>query len=412
MQLPYLTANLAGTGGVLKQTPEDFVVEEIPLYSACGEGEHVFALLKKRGIATFEAVRRIADSLKIPERYVTFAGLKDARAVTTQWISVFGATEEQVAAIRPPAMEISHIRRHTNRLRVGHHRGNRFAIIVRDATPGYDETVRAIAAELLQRGVPNFFGEQRFGTRGDSYLYGRALLDGEPEEVLAKLLGGEPGRTLDPRVLESRRLFNEKKYPEAYDALPIRNRIEKKALGALVRFGDAETAVRAIPKRMRQMYVSSYQSWLFNGIVADRVQGIDRIEMGDLAYLHRTGRVFSVEELVETQARCSAFEISPSGPIFGSRTTEAGGEPGIREEAVLAETGLTRSSFKEQHGLRLKGSRRAVRFGLQNFEYEPIDETSYCLRFELPPGCFATVALREFQKPAPTVPDSSGSTKG
>ncbi|MHC4410567.1 MAG: tRNA pseudouridine(13) synthase TruD [Planctomycetota bacterium] len=395
MNLPYLTADLPGTGGVLKTTPEDFLVDEIPLYEACGEGEHVFAFMRKRGIATFEAVRRLAERLRIPERYITFAGLKDARAITSQWISLFDVTEEQVAAVHAPAIELSSIRRHRNRLRVGHLRGNRFSIVVREAEPGYETKVHAVQEVLLRRGVPNLFGEQRFGVRGDSYKYGECLLRGDVEGLLFHLLGGPPGPTRDPAVLESRRLYNEGDFKAAYDAMPIKQRIEKKALGALVRFGDKESAARAIPKRMRQIFISSYQSWLFNQVTSDRVDGIDRLEVGDMAYIHRTGRAFRVEDTAAEQPRCDAFEISPSGPIFGSRTTMPGGEPGVREQAVFGETGLTKEDFRNYKGLKLKGSRRSMRIPLRDFSYEPVDETSYRLRFALPSGSFATVVLRE-----------------
>ena len=401
MDLPFLTADLPGTGGVLKKTPEDFAVDEIPLYEACGEGEHVFALMKKRGIATFEAVRRLAQRLRIPERYITFAGLKDARAVTTQWISLFEVDEERVAAVHAPAVELSRIRRHRNRLRVGHLRGNRFSIVVREASPDHAALVPPIVEILLRRGVPNYFGEQRFGTRGNSYLYGECLLRGDREGLLRHLLGGEPGPTLDPRVLESRRLFNAGDYPAAYDAMPIKHRVEKKALGALVRFGDPEPAVNAIPKRMRQIFVSSYQSWLFNRIAAARTDGIDRLEDGDMAYVHRTGRAFRVERAADEQPRCTAFEISPSGPIFGSHMTIAGGEPGRREQALLDESGLTPDHFRAVRGMKLKGSRRSLRIPLRDFSYEALDETSYRLRFSLPSGSFATVVLAEFMKPQP-----------
>ena len=398
MNLPHLTGDLPGTGGVLKTEPDDFVVDEIPLYAACGEGEHVFALLRKRGIATFEAVRRIAERLKIPERYVTFAGLKDARAVTSQWVSIFGADEEQIAAIEAPGLELSHIRRHKNRLRVGHLRGNRFRIVVREAEPGYEQKVHAVVQELLRRGVPNYFGSQRFGVRGDSYKYGECLVREDNDGVLRHLLGGPPGPTLDPRVLESRRLFNEGDYKAAYEAMPIRQRIEKKALGALVRFGEPASAVRAIPKRMRQIYISSYQSWLFNRILADRIATIDRLEEGDLAYIHRTGRVFRVKNPAAEQPRCEAFELSPSGPIFGTRTTPPGGEPGLREQALLDECDLTREHFRTNQGLKLKGSRRSMRIPLRDFSFEPVDETSYRIRFALPSGNFATVVLDEIMK--------------
>ncbi|MHC4938369.1 MAG: tRNA pseudouridine(13) synthase TruD [Planctomycetota bacterium] len=398
MELPYLTAELPGTGGELKQAPEDFRVDEIPLYEACGEGEHVFARLTKRGIATFEAVRRLSERLDVPERYITFAGLKDARAITRQWISVFGVTEEQLASVTAPGIELDSVRRHRNRLRVGHLRGNRFSIVVRDAAPDHPARVPAVLDVLLRRGVPNFFGEQRFGVRGDSWKYGECLLRGDLDGLLFHLLGGPPGPTLDPAVLESRRLFNEKDYKAAYEAMPIKHRIEKKALGALVRFGDKKSAARAIPKRMRQIFISSYQSWLFNRIAADRVDGIDRLEDGDMAYVHRTGRAFRVEDHEVEQPRCTAFEISPSGPIFGSRTTMPGGAPGEREKALLDSTGLTRESFRDYKGLKLKGSRRSLRIPLRDFSYEPVDETSYRVRFSLPSGSFATVVLREFMK--------------
>ena len=191
-------------------------------------------------------------------------------------------------------------------------------------------------------------------------------------------------------------------YPISYHgAMPIRHRIEKKALGALVRFGDPAYAVRAIPKRMRQIFISSYQSWLFNTILTERVGSIDRLEQGDLAYVHRTGRAFRVESPEAEQPRCTAFEISPSGPIFGTRTTLPTGEPGRREQELLDASDLTREHFRTNQGLKLKGSRRSMRIPLRDFSFQPLDETSYLIRFALPSGSFATVVLREIMKSPP-----------
>jgi tRNA pseudouridine13 synthase len=388
---------MPGTGGVLKRQPEDFRVDEIPLYAPCGEGEHVFAHMKKRGIATFEAVRRVAERLKIPERYITFAGLKDARAVTTQWISLFDVDEDAVAALRMPDIELSQVRRHTNRLRIGHLRGNRFNIVVREADPDSLDRATEIMRVLLRRGVPNYYGEQRFGAKADGQLFGQALLQRDYEGFIRRLLGG-PDNSLDPRVIESRRLFDEGKFEEAHRAMPIRKRSEKKALGALVRFGDYESAVRAIPKRIRQIYASSFQSWLFNRVLARRIDAIDRLMEGDLAYLHRSGRVFRVEDAAAEQPRADAFEISPSGPMFGSRMTPASGEPGRIEAEILEPTGLEQREFKTEQGLHLKGLRRSIRIPLRSVSLEPMDETSYRVRFSLPSGCFATVVLAELTK--------------
>jgi len=398
MDRPYLTSDMPGTGGVLKQSPEDFRVDEIPLYAPVGEGEHVFAKLSKRGIATFEAARRVASRLDVPERYVTFAGLKDARAVTTQMISIFGVTEEQVLAANFPSLTLTDVRRHKNRLRIGHLRGNRFDIVVRDAEPGCLPRARAILDVLLRRGVPNYYGEQRFGARADGQLFGRDLLQHDYSGFLKRLLGGPPGTTLDPRVLESRRLFDAGQLQEAYDAMPIRHRSEKKALGALLRFKDEETAVRAIPKRIRQIYASSFQSWLFNRAVARRIDGIDQLMDGDLAYLHRSRRVFLVEDAAAEQPRCDALEISPSGPMFGSRMTPAGGEPGRVEQSLLEESGISPDQLRNLPGLTLKGLRRPMRIIPRDVSLEAVDETSYRVRFALPSGCFATIVLAELIK--------------
>jgi len=398
MDCPYLTPDLPGTGGVLKQTPEDFLVEEIPLYAPCGDGEHVFARLRKRGIATFEAARRVASRLGVPERYVTYAGLKDARAITTQSISIFGATEEQVAEVHIPGIELTEIRRHKNRLRLGHLRGNRFEIVVRDAEPDSLPRARAILEVLLRRGVPNYYGAQRFGARANGQLFGRDLLRRDYTSFLKRLLGGPTGTTLDPRVIDSRRFFDEGRIQDSYDAMPIRLRAEKKALGALIRFGSEETAVRAIPKRMRQIYASSFQSWIFNQVVARRIESIDRLAKGDLAYLHRSRRVFLVDDADLEQPRCEALEISPSGPMFGSRMTPAAGEPGRVEQELLDAAGIEPEQFQTEQGIKLKGLRRAMRIPLRDVSLEPVDETSYRIRFALPSGSFATIVLAEITK--------------
>jgi tRNA pseudouridine13 synthase len=398
MNCTYLTPDLPGTGGVLKQTPEDFRVDEIPLYAPSGEGEHVFARLRKRGVATFEAARRVAQAVGVPERYVTFAGLKDARAVTTQTISIFGATVEQVAAARVPGIELSDIHRHANGLRLGHLRGNRFDLVVRDAQPDTLPRARAVLEVLIRKGVPNYYGEQRFGARADGHLFGKHLLNKDYGGFLKRMLGGPAGTTLDPNVLEARRLFDAGDLQGAYDAMPIRQRAEKKALGALLRFKDEETAVRAIPKRIRKIYVSAFQSWLFNQTVAGRIDALDRLMEGDLAYIHRSRRVFLVEDAGAEQPRCDALEISPSGPMFGTRMTNPAGEPGRVEHELLASTGLTPEEFHTDQGIKVKGLRRPLRVPLRDVSIEPVDATSYRVRFTLPSGSFATVVMAELIK--------------
>jgi len=116
---------------------------------------------------------------------------------------------------------------------------------------------------------------------------------------------------------------------------------------------------------------------------------------GDLAYLHRSGRVFRVEDADFEQPRCTAFEVSPSGPMFGSRMTPASGLPGRMESELLASTDIVPKQFKTEQGLHMKGLRRSLRIPLRDVCLDPVDETAYRIRFTLPSGSFATVVLAE-----------------
>ena len=401
MALALLTADLPGTGGVLKREPEDFRVDEVPLYLPCGEGEHTYFRLWKRGLATFEAVRRVAQALGLSERDVGYAGLKDTRAVTTQWISVPGIEPERIEQMVIPSASVLDVKRHGNRIKIGHLRGNRFDIVVRDAVPDALDRAAAVLEVLQRRGAPNYFGKQRFGTRGASHLCGEAILRKDHDAFVRRLLGGPPGPEKDPALIEARRLFDEGRIAEAYEAMPTRLRAEKKCLHALLRFKDTERAYFSIPKRIRQIFVSAYQSHLFNGILDRRVPRIDTVDEGDLAYLHRNGAVFVVEDVETEQERCRTFEISPSGPLFGTKVPLAGGEAGEHERAVLAETGLALRDFDPGGGLRIKGQRRSLRIPLADTVLEPVDATSYRVKFQLPSGAFATSIMRELMKPGP-----------
>ena len=401
MRLALLTDDLPGTGGVLRHRPEDFEVEELPLYDPCGEGEHLYFRVRKRGISTFEAVRRIAQALAIPEHAVAYAGLKDARAVATQWMSVARVAEERLASLAIPDLAVDGLARHTNKLRLGHLRGNRFRIVVRGTSPAPLPRVRAVLDVLGRRGVPNYFGGQRFGARLNSHLCGEAIVRRDHAAFVRHLLGGPSDLEGDPRLREARRLFDAGDAQQAFDVMPIRCRTEKKALHALLRFGEPERAYFAIPKRMRQMFASAFQSHLFNRILERRLPTLDRVLPGDLAYLHRNGAVFLVADAAREQPRGDALEISPSGPMFGTHTRLAEGAQGELEREVLASTGLTERDFDVGGGLRLKGMRRALRVPLADASVEEAGDFAYRVAFTLPSGSFATVVMAELLKTDP-----------
>src|SRR5512142_1769433 len=174
--LPLVTADLPGSGGTLRASPEDFRVDEVPAYLPSGTGPHLYVRIEKRGRTTPDALRAIARALGVPERDAGYAGLKDRDAVTTQWLSFPCARDPDPAALAGPGLRVLEASRHANKLRAGHVRANRFSIAVRG---GDAARAREAAAALAERGLPNFFGPQRFGTEGRNAEVGRALLRGE-----------------------------------------------------------------------------------------------------------------------------------------------------------------------------------------------------------------------------------------
>ncbi len=134
-QLPYLTRDFPGVGGVIKQRPEDFFVQEIPLYEPSGQGEHVYCEIQKTGLTTFDAVHQLSRALNVHPRDIGYAGMKDARAVTRQTLSIFGTTEDALRAVQIPNLSVLWATRHDNKLRLGHLSANRFALKIRNVQP-------------------------------------------------------------------------------------------------------------------------------------------------------------------------------------------------------------------------------------------------------------------------------------
>ncbi len=207
MDLPFVTADLPGTGGVLRDSPDDFEVEELPAYLPCGEGDHVYAWIEKRDRTTVQVVDAMARALDISPRDIGTAGLKDKRAVTRQQVSLPPpVTPEAVEALAIDGARVLSVSRHGNKLRTGHLHGNRFRLRVRGATADAAERAGAIMAALGRApGSPNWYGEQRFGNRGDNHVLGRAL-------VLGERVPGRPPRGRQKRLLISAfqsHLFND-----------------------------------------------------------------------------------------------------------------------------------------------------------------------------------------------------------
>jgi tRNA pseudouridine13 synthase len=337
--LPYLTHALPGIGGVIRTTPDDFHVEEKPLYLPCGQGEHLYLSITKRGLSTPQLVARLSSTLGVKAQSIGVAGLKDARAVTTQMVSLQHVQPEAVSrlVLDEHILSVEILGRHRNRLRPGHHAGNTFRLVIRKIEPSASAVVPSIMDELARRGVPNYFGPQRQGRDGANFEVGAALL------------------------------YDEKR----------RNKM---------------------PRSKRIWYLNAYQSILFNHILARRIDRIDRMLVGDWAIKHVNGACFQVEDAATEQPRADAFEISPTGILFGSRASWASGEPGEIERAVAAEFDATPESLQEAgKACGFRGERRALRVRLADPEWS-IQGDALTVSFTLPPGGYATNVLRELMK--------------
>jgi tRNA pseudouridine13 synthase len=397
MKIPkYLTADMPGTGGVIKETPEDFCVSEIPLYLPCGEGEHTYVEIEKRGVTTLEAIRRMARALNAAEREIGYAGMKDARGVTRQTVSIPRVTPEAAVALELPGIRVLSARRHGNKLRLGHLAGNRFAIRVRGTVADGEERAAAIIDVLKRRGVPNCFGLQRFGSQANSHLVGRAWVLGDYRAAVDLLIGSGEGIT-DEQWRGAIAAYREGDLEQSVRLFPSHCRTEREIVQRLKRKPDNwRQSLGGVPSRLKALYVSAFQSYIFNRVLDGRLDRFDCVMDGDLAYKHANGACFLVEDAAAEAERARSMEISPTGPMPGARMMLPQGVPLALEDEVLRQEGLDRSSLYASE-LLPAGERRPLRVPLD----EPVlaaDNEGLHLTFSLPRGAYATAVLREILK--------------
>jgi len=332
----WVTADIPGSGGRIKERPEDFEVEEIPAYLPSGEGEHLYLWVEKRALGTEPLARRLAEALGVDARDVGWAGLKDHQAVARQFFSVPASAEPRLAGLQLEGVRVLSAARHGNKLRPGHLRGNRFAVRLRDVVDP-EAAARALDA-LALRGVPNFFGEQRFGRDARNAELGRRLLLGE--------------------------------------------RLE-----------------RAPSRFQRKLYLSAFQSELFNRALEARLREgtFARALAGDAMRKEDTGGLFTCASPAEDQPRVDRFEISPAGPLFGPRMPQAAGAVAEAEAALLAASGVSVELLARHGRGETEGARRAYRVRLGEPSLQR-DGGDLWLRFSLPKGSYATVVLDEIVK--------------
>lgn len=393
----YLTSDLPGTGGLIKESPDDFVVEELPSYQPCGSGEHLYLTIEKRGITTLEAIRRIAKVMNIPERDIGYAGMKDSVGVTRQTFSLQRVSPEDAAGYDIEGVRILSAVRHGNKLKLGHLKGNRFRIVVRNVSADAAVAASAVMDTLVKRGVPNWFGYQRYGAQGNSHLIGAAMLQRDWKGAV-DLLIGTPEAVHDEQWKTAISAYVQGDLAEALHRMPRHCHSERDVLQRLATRPDAwEKAFGAVHPKLKKLYLSAYQASLFDRVVELRLGDIDRLLPGDLACKHVNGACFLVEDAALEMPRAVDFEISASGPMFGTKMKLPAGEVRMLEEQLLAAENLTPQAFDLGGGLRMEGERRPLRVPLGEQRLLQ-DGDALVLEFSLPKGSYATSVVREITK--------------
>jgi tRNA pseudouridine13 synthase len=317
--------------GRMRAAPEDFFVEEIPGFESSGSGEHLLLTIEKRGMNTAHAAKLLAQWARVPDMGVSYAGLKDRHAVTRQRFSVHlpKKVAPDLDALESPELRVLEHAWHSRKLPRGALAGNRFVIVLRDVVGDHD-AIDARLSAIAAAGVPNYFGEQRFGRSGDNVAQALAMFGG-----------------------------------------------------------------RRVRREERTLLLSAARSELFNRVLAQRVAdgSWNRPLEGEVWALEGSRSVFGPEPWTPLLAqRLDDFDIHPTGPLWGRgplRTTDAAAE---LETQCLADASALREGL-ERAGL--DQERRALRLRPQSLSWQWLDADVLSLSFELPPGAYATVVLKE-----------------
>lgn len=312
---------------------EDFLVEELPGFEPTGQGEHLLLTIEKRGMNTAFAARRIAEWAGVRELAIGYAGLKDRHAVTRQRFSVHlpGRADPDLAALEGDGLRVLEATRHARKLPRGGLAGNRFGLVLR-GVEGDPAAIEERLAVIARHGMPNYFGEQRFGRAGDNVAQALAMFAG-----------------------------------------------------------------RRVRREERSLLLSAARSELFNRVLAERVRrsAWDRGLDGEVWMLDGRRSIFGPEPAsAELAARLEAFDIHPTGPLWGRGEPRCAGACRVLEDAALEggdapalKQGLERAGLEQE--------RRSLRLRPAALAWSWPEADVLALSFELPSGTYATTVLAE-----------------
>ncbi|EOD8958144.1 tRNA pseudouridine(13) synthase TruD [Providencia stuartii] len=332
MNVQYLHGKPLSTGK-LKSQPEDFIVKEDLGFELDGEGEHIMVRVEKTGCNTLFVAEQLAKFAKISARSVSYAGLKDRNAVTEQWfcLQMPGKETPDFSLWQLDGCRVIATTRQKRKLRIGTLKGNQFELTIRDIS--VPEDVEARLQKVAEQGIPNYFGEQRFGRDGQN-------------------------------------------------------------LTQALRWANQEITVRE--RNKRSFYLSAARSAMFNHVASERIenQTINQVLLGDALQLTGRGSWFvaTAEELPTLQARVASGELSITAPLPGDGELGTQEDALVFETNSLESYHSLMTLMKNE---RVSSTRRAMIVKPQNFQWQWIDQTTLKLNFFLNSGSFATSVVRE-----------------
>jgi tRNA pseudouridine13 synthase len=457
--MDWYVSDAEGTGGQLRAADDHFRVREIerfetePVDADHGSYPHVVFRAQLRGWDTNDFAARLSDALGVSRERVSWAGTKDKHAVTTQLFSVRDVDPEALSSFDAADVEV--IGRAGRRIEFGDLVGNEFEIRISDVRR--PEQVPVVADQLREFGgdgggqegdgtggsggnsgwsgtvgVPNYFGQQRFGSqRPVTHEVGLHVVRGDWEAAVLSYVGNpfeaESETTREARARADDVAAGDRDWARVLEEYPHRLRYERSMLHELAENGGTEpedfrAALETVPSNLQRLFVHAAQSYAFNRILSERLdRGLpfDRPVAGDVAcfsdrdvpgdlIVPDTDRLQRVSEArVETMARhCERGRAFVTAPLVGTKTELGDGEPGEIEHEVLDDLDLAPGDFDLPGEFGSTGTRRAVLvqtdldIGVDG-EADAEGHDELAVRFALHKGCYATVVLREFLKANP-----------
>jgi tRNA pseudouridine13 synthase len=430
-----------GVGGKIKDSAEDFVVEEVlvdgskasvnglvpskVLGSSLQKQRFLLCVMVKRNWDTFIAVKNIAKSLSIDQSRVQFAGIKDAKAVTAQHITIENILIQDATKIDVKDVEVHPIGYVREMVSLFYLLGNNFTITIKFTEKSgatIQENINQTVQELGEiGGSPNFFGHQRFGTtRPITHLVGKVLVQGDFEEA-AMLFLAKPSVHEHPASRRAREeLASTKNFKNALMNFPKQLRFERLMLNHLAENPcDFVGAFQRLPLRLQALFVQAHQSYLFNRFLSERVKHdlpLNVAVEGDYVVgVERSGlpltsvaKLATAQNIVEVNDQIKAGRLRVALPIFGVKQKLSQGSMGQIENEVLAQEGVEANNLRANILSRTggKGGLRTVVTPIRDFKLQSVSANTEGkgnqakVSFMLLRGSYATIVLREIMKPS------------